>query len=178
MTAPTHLQIAAYIGRSLTSRAIQLFTRAGFNGPSHVAIRDTRTGLVYEAWEPHVVRILPHLGQDHAPGTRVDLYDWILAPADADKVLAFCASQVGRKYDFLGILGFLTKRARDNYDKWFCSEMVVAAGNLTRNPIVMRTNPRNAAPVHVCWSPALIYHGSVQTRRDGVDFLPYRPPTY
>lgn len=178
MTAPTRLQVAAYIGRSTVSRAIQLFTRAGFSGPSHVAIRDTLTGLVYEAWEPHGVRILPHLGQNHTPGTRIDLYDWSLTPADADAVIAFCSQQVGKGYDFAGILGFVTKRARDSADKWFCSEMVVAAGNLTRNPILTRTSPRNAAPVHVCWSPTLIYHGSVQTRADGHDYLPYRPPTY
>ena len=178
MNSTTRLQVAAYIGRSNVSRAIQLFTRAGFNGPSHVAIRDTLTGLVYEAWEPHGVRILPHLGCDHMPGTRVDLYDWHLDAGDVEEVLVFCGSQVGKKYDFLGILGFVTKRARDDAGKWFCSELVTAAGNLTTRPLIVRTNPRNVAPVHVCWSPALQYHGSVQTRADGVDFLPYRPPTY
>ena len=174
----TRLQIAAYIGRSLTSRAIQIMTRAGFNGPSHVAIRDTVTGLVYEAWDAHGVRIIPHLGCDHTPGTRVDLYDWPLTTVDQERVLEFCRAQVGRGYDYLGILGFVTKRPRDAADKWFCSELVTAAARLTANPIIVRTNPRNVAPVHVCWSPTLHYHGSVQTRADGTDLLPYRLPTY
>lgn len=164
---PTRLQVAAYIGRSFVSRCIQTFTRAGFHGPSHVAIRDSFTGLVYEAWETAGCRILPHLGQGHCAGTTVHLYNWILSDEDVNRVLTFCNAQIGKKYDLLGILGFITKAPRDDLSKWFCSEMTVAASQLTRNPILTRTSPRNAAPVHVCWSPVLIYQLTVMTTLTG-----------
>jgi hypothetical protein len=174
----TRLQVAAYIGKSMVSRAIQWFTRAGWQGPSHVAIRDSQSGRVWEAWEGAGVRVLSHLGEGHTPGTRVDLFNWILSDADVERVLAFCDGECGKKYDLLGILGFVTKRPRDNGNRWFCSELVVAASQLTKNPLLERTCPRNVAPVHVCWSPVLWFQQSVQVHEGGQTVLPWVKPFY
>ncbi|ELZ6301321.1 hypothetical protein UXU72_001756, partial [Campylobacter coli] len=38
----------------------------------------------------------------------------------------FLYSQIGKKYDFLGILGFFTF-TKDSEDKWFCSEIIIRA---------------------------------------------------
>lgn len=174
----TRLQVAAYIGQSLTSRAIQWFTRAGWDGPSHVAIRDSQTGQVYEAWEGAGVRVLDHLGQGHSPGTVVHLYNWLLDDDDVASVTAFCRSQIGKKYDLRGALGFITRKRRDNADRWFCSELVTAAASLTKAPILERVPPHHVAPIHVAWSPTLWYHSTVCTHNMGHIELPHAEPYY
>lgn len=35
----------------------------------------------------------------------------------------WCETQVGKKYDYLGILGFIIPFIKDNPNKWFCSEV-------------------------------------------------------
>ncbi|EDO8872226.1 hypothetical protein GL638_00555 [Campylobacter coli] len=42
------------------------------------------------------------------------------------KIKEFLYSQIGKKYDFLGILGFFTL-TKDSEDKWFCSEIIIRA---------------------------------------------------
>lgn len=39
----------------------------------------------------------------------------------------WCESQVGKKYDYRGILRFFVGVKEDNPDKWFCSEICCAA---------------------------------------------------
>lgn len=46
------------------------------------------------------------------------------APAD---VLKLAASQIGKPYDWAGILGFATRQNWQSEDKWFCSELVAWA---------------------------------------------------
>jgi len=38
----------------------------------------------------------------------------------------FLSAQIGKNYDWAGIMGFITSRDWRNDDKWFCSEIVAA----------------------------------------------------
>lgn len=178
MRIPTRLQWAAYIGRSFVSRSIQLATRAGLEGPSHVAIRDSQTGAVYEAWEPNGVRVISHLGEGHAPGTRVDLFNWPLSDEDVSRVISFFLGEVGCKYDFRGIASFILKTPRDDPEKWFCSEINTAAGLLTANPVLVRCAPRSITPIASVRSPVLLYQSSVRTTKHGHQPLERNEPLY
>ena len=56
---------------------------------------------------------------------------WVVVPLDygeaaEEKVLAFCREHEGRKYDYLGVAGFVFGNP-DSESKWFCSEICVAA---------------------------------------------------
>ena len=44
-----------------------------------------------------------------------------------DEMLKFCNKQEGKKYDYLGVVGFVLPFVSDSKDKWFCSEVVAEA---------------------------------------------------
>jgi hypothetical protein len=136
------------------------------------------TGVVYESWQPNGVRVIQHLGQGHKVGTRVDLFNWSLSGEEVSRVIAFLLGEVGCKYDFLGIASFVFKTPRDNPDKWFCSEIAVAASRLTTNPVLVRCPPRCISPIDSVRSPVLVYQGSVRTTTTGHINLQREEPTY
>lgn len=45
--------------------------------------------------------------------------------------LDFCHKQIGKKYDKIGILGFASGRNWRDETKWFCSELVTRAGEVS-----------------------------------------------
>lgn len=91
---------------------------------SHVAIVDGRC-KEFKIWESAihgVVHVSPDLTRaidgfyiDVLEDTATKMYNWL-------------DSQVGKSYDFLGLLGFLWRTNKyQNSDKWFCSELIAAA---------------------------------------------------
>ena len=48
-------------------------------------------------------------------------------PAGYELLIAFCKQQIGKKYDYLGILNFIVPFMHNNKNKWFCSELVCKA---------------------------------------------------
>ncbi len=67
------------------------------------------------------------------------MYDIKIDNAKDYKVLyAFCVSQIGKKYDYFGILNFVIPFIHNNKNKWFCSEICTKAlqvGNVIPNDI-------------------------------------------
>jgi uncharacterized protein YycO len=118
--------IAAYQGRSLTSRIIQAFNWSCY---SHIAWVDEQDGSVIEAWHRGGVSKAPNMSTNHTPGTSVVMFDVIdETPRHTPLIREFLQAQVGKQYDFAGILGFLIRSRRLQHDgKWFCSELVAAA---------------------------------------------------
>jgi uncharacterized protein YycO len=116
--------IAFYQGRSLISRAIRLFNWSEF---SHAAWIDDDASC-FEAWRGRV-RHDACASANHTPGT--PLYRYAVAgetPAIRAAVRGFLRAQVGKRYDYLGILGFVLRSSRlANQNRWFCSELVAAA---------------------------------------------------
>ena len=72
-----------------------------------------------------------------------------LSDGDKDIIINFALSKVGKKYDWLGILGFAIDRDIDNPNRYFCSEFVSKAFSL-KYPLIPR-KPSGLIP------PELIY---------------------
>lgn len=147
--------IALYKGISLLSRLIRWYSRSEY---SHAAWIDPDTGACYEAWT-NGVRMVPSFESCHTPGTHVDIF---ATPANREQSLAirrFHQQLVGKAYDWHGIFHFVTRRpehARDQ-DRWFCSELVVAAYRAAGVPLLARVEPYKVYPSMLAWSPLLVH---------------------
>lgn len=127
------IYIAAYRGKSLLSRLIEWRT---WGDVSHVALADLDRDMIVEAWQPEV-RMVRSLSEGHTAGTVVELYA-IPSATDAQLETMFdlAATQVGKPYDYRGVLNFMSRRSRDEepdtvdgygrIQAWFCSRLVVA----------------------------------------------------
>lgn len=126
--------IAIYRGKSWLSRIIQAFNWSPY---SHVAWIDDNDFTVYEAWRRGVSRA-PTPSHNHTPGTMVDLFTVKgETPEHTAIIREFMQSQLGKPYDFLGILGFVFRATRlQRKTKWFCSELVAEAYATAGIPLV------------------------------------------
>ena len=73
---------------------------------------------------------------------------------DEAKVKEFAYSQIGKKYDWTAIVGFVARRDWTKEDNWFCSELVAVAlhkGGVT----VIRKEASRVTPEDILNSPLL-----------------------
>lgn len=156
------MKYAFYRGHSTVSRLIRWVTRGPY---SHVAMV-LRDGSVIEAWhQPPFVRRIRHLGEGHESGTQVDVYSVILPDEDAAE--QHLIESLGRKYDFKGVLGFLTRSKRDRSKGCFCSELGLEASIKGLAPLLERVPAWRVSPSQLSTSPRFTYLGSVHTRKEG-----------
>lgn len=139
--------ILLYRGVSLVSRAIRWQTRSEY---SHAAWM-LPDGSVIEAWRSGV-RHVPSPFVNHSPGTEIDVYAVDgLTSRQARDVRDFLLAQVGRGYDWLSVLRFVSRREGAS-SRWFCSELVHAA--LAEAGVELLRGPSwQFAPGHLAWSP-------------------------
>ena len=151
------MKILLYRGRSLISRLIQFQTRSDY---SHVALMMDDCS-VYEAWHVGGVRHLRSPFDGHSSGTYIDIFRITdLRDCDVDQVEFFLSKQLGKKYDFASVVRFITRREAPADDKWFCSELVLAA--LKRGGVeLLRLPPSEASPRDVSISPLLQYDKTI-----------------
>lgn len=114
--------IGQYYGTSLVSKAIKLKT---WSEISHTSAFLPGGEEVIEAWGKGVIRRPWREG--HTEGTRIDLLEVKCSPEQAQAFYLFLYSQIGKEYDFKGIMGFAFSSGIHNKEKWFCSELVFAA---------------------------------------------------
>ena len=140
------MKILAYRGKSLISKAIQWQTRSPY---SHVAIEHDNL-WVTEAWHVGGVAFSPDYRALHSGGTKVDVFG-IDIKFDQRAAEDFLAKQIGKKYDFSAIARFISRRDEPADDKWFCSELVLAA-----MPFLLRhIPPSHTTPRDITLSPYL-----------------------
>ena len=116
--------IGQYTGVSVTSKVIKWFTRSN---RSHSSAFLPPVGNIFsdviQAWHGGVTE--DHWAMRHRPGTFIDVYEIHCTP---QQQAAFYASMRRKKedhgYDFLGVIGFLSRRTNGKDDRWFCSEAV------------------------------------------------------
>jgi len=116
------IYLGQYIGVSPTSRAIQWFTRSNrSHSAAFLPPVDGVFGDVIQAWRGGVTE--DHWTERHRVGTMIDVYEFPCTPLQQS---IFYASMRRKKedagYDFLGVLGFLTRRTEGKDNRWFCSE--------------------------------------------------------
>jgi uncharacterized protein YycO len=144
------IEIAQYKGKSWISRAIKFVTWGQY---SHTAII-LGNGSIVEAWQgSNSVRVIKHISDGHKPGTPVDIYS-VRMGAEQERVFReFIASQIGKKYDFWGIAGFLRRKDLQRGESWFCSELFAAGCEKAGVKLLNNVRPSQVSPSMVTRSP-------------------------
>lgn len=118
----------------------RLIRAATFSEWSHVDVI-TRQGTLVGALATHGVIEYP-LRDRLAVATRMQIR---LIDGDADQAIAYARGQVGKAYDWIGLLGLEVGRDWQCDDKWFCSELAasaaVKAGNRAIDTDLFRITP-------------------------------------
>lgn len=149
--------VALYRGHSFISRTIQWITRGPY---SHAAIVDSDTGETWEAWHnPGRFRKLPSPWTMHNPGTQIDFFEVEGMTSEKSHIIrGICETwaMLGVRYDYLGVLRFVTRRKRRTAieSKLFCSEAVALACLWAELPI-LNAEASLISPSHLAWSPRL-----------------------
>lgn len=144
------MKILAYKGTGLVSKLIRLQTRSEY---SHVAIQ-LLDGTVVEAWAAGGVRHVASPLEAHKSKTEIDVF-LLTEEFDSGAVLQFLNSQLGKKYDFRSIFRFLTRRSSPLDDRWFCSELVLAAFRMGGLELLARVPSSEVSPRDITISPLL-----------------------
>jgi hypothetical protein len=154
--------IALYKGRSLISRAIRCFTWSPY---SHAAWIDTTANCVIEAWSGRVRRVAD-MSNQHTPGTAVDIFYVDVTREQDSKIAAFMQAQVGKRYDYRGVIHFITRRSENasGQTRWFCSELVHAAYRSAGIELLSRIPDYKVSPGLLSYSPLLRLVSTIKTR--------------
>lgn len=138
-------------GPGLVSKAIRWQTRGRY---SHAAWL-LPTGEVIESHIRSGVRLASSPFVQNGIEATFDVYAVrCLTGAQCLAISAFLRRQIGAKYDMLGILRFLAGVNRDNFHRWFCSELVAEACEEAGRPL-LRTDAWKISPESLAWSTEL-----------------------
>lgn len=151
------VHVLAHHGTGWVSRAIQFQTRSLWN---HISLRID--GLVYEAIEGVGVRVRTTHDIAQAFTSRQETIQPLRVeglPDDAPDLLkAFLRAQLGKPYDYVMVLRFLSRVQRQSdaaQAKWFCSELVCAALQQVGVSLFRDTSPWEVSPGLLVRSPML-----------------------
>ena len=137
-------------------------------GPLSSLIRwQTRSNYAHAAFNFHgrVIESLPWRGvicrAYHPSDNIADKFTVDLTSEVYEQLLAWATSQVGRRYDWQGVLGFVSRRKLLLNDRWFCSEFVFYGLAQVGKPLFVNTEAWEA-------HPGLLVRSSVLRRLDPV----------
>lgn len=139
---------------SVVSALIRWQTRSEYSHASLVCASD---GTLLEALEGRGVIVERRLGVD-VPREQVDLHVVRgLTAAEQAAMWQWALGQVGKGYDYVSVLRFVTRRAatRRSSGRWFCSELVHAAALHGAGVALQRMDSWRCAPDHLAISPLL-----------------------
>jgi uncharacterized protein YycO len=146
------MRILLYKGRSVLSRLIRFRTWSEY---SHAAL-EIEGDLIVDAWKSGVRKIeTPHEGHD--PETVIHAYRVPdMTDEERARIREFALSQVGRPYDYRGVLRFLSRRdPRRENRRWFCSELVFASFLRGGIELLARVPAHRVSPGELARSPLL-----------------------
>lgn len=116
MKAEYKPRLLLFRGRGIISWLIRWQTRSCY---SHAALM-LPDGSVIEAWQGAGVR-----RTWLRDWTEVDVFDiHEMTTEQWQAAIAFARCQIGKPYDYRGVLRFLSRRRKALDDRWFCSELV------------------------------------------------------
>lgn len=139
-------QVLLFRGRGLISALIRWQTRGEY---SHAAIRVGENEII-EAWTTGVrlKRITDWKG--------IDVFQPFVPYRAKVLAVSYAAQQIGKKYDFLGVLRFISRRKRNNPNRLFCSELVFGAFAHAGWELLARSKAWEISPDQLKRSPLLI----------------------
>jgi len=155
--------VLASKGISLTSRAIR-FRQWGFSF-THIAycfdLTTPHDPAVVEAWW-HGVR-LGRFSKTHTPGTEFSIFSVTVSKEQKEAIELFLKRQIGKPYDWLGILGFVFFNPNlESKNRWFCSELVFTAFQMAGVELLKNTHPSEVSPRLFLKSPLLQFEYSAK----------------
>lgn len=125
--------MGAYRGKSRMSRTIKFATCSKYSHVSHIEAKVLDGRMVGPLWEIESVGGMgvckvQYPGYNHTPGTRVDLFrlKQPLTDEQHEKLVKGLHAELGKKYDWWGIIGFLLRAKINDPAEWFCSELLHA----------------------------------------------------
>lgn len=71
------------------------------------------------------------------------------------RILNFLLRRVGSKYDWMGCVRFLSGVNRNNWERWFCSELDAEASEDAGRPL-LKADAFRLSPVTLSWSTELV----------------------
>lgn len=101
-----------------------------------------------------------NFSEGHSNGTIVTVFDIVDPNFDDKKAIEFLLEQVGKPYDWLGLLRFITHVPEKNNGKWFCSEVGAAVCEHVNSPLQI-FHPCKLAPAHLAMSTGLRESGEL-----------------
>lgn len=144
--------IVFFYGTGIIGEAIRWQTRGKY---SHVGYL-MPDGSIIEAWHMGGVLHSDCPFVLHGPDVTFDVFDVSgITALQRLEVQAFLQRQIGSGYDYIGVLRFLSHVNRNNYDAWFCSELVAEAHEEAHAPLLM-TEAWRISPVALSWSTELL----------------------
>ena len=124
------MYVAFYVGKgklfNRLIRAFQYLTGCEYWKASHVELLrsyDEKTGT-YQAYSSSAMD-----GGVRIKNIRLDASKWVLFQVDpmlGEQADAWMKANVGAKYDWLGIIGQVFKRVKQDSNKYYCNEAVQA----------------------------------------------------
>ena len=155
------IYVCATKGISLASRIIRWkqwgypYTHLAYIGTE---IDDPDNPTVIEAWWSGVEKC--KLSKNHTPGTEYSIFSYDVISAEATANERFMHAQIGKSYDYRGLLGFVFySKALDEKSRWWCSEILFAAALKTSVCLFRDTDPAEVDPRLFLKSPRLIHEG-------------------
>lgn len=155
-----YVQVIAHNGKGRGSRIIIVMTRGRF---SHLSLRFVNTPDLLILWlntikikgvrilwtKDHELESIQGKGVQHQPFVPSDnqtTFNFHHTPEQAEIILRTAVGLLGKKYDWSGIGGFITRRDKENPNRWFCSELVayclLKAGIVLLNMKCYKQSPR------------------------------------
>lgn len=154
------MKVALYSGLSAVSRLIRWQTRSCY---SHAALL-LDGGAVIESWHRGGCDLHPHLGTVHTPGTPVDIFSVEgLDAAAAARARNYAEMHLGDRYDWMGVVRFVSRRPHRPSGRVFCSSLVAGALLSAGVPLLLRAPAHHLSPRDISLSPRLTHLRTVLT---------------
>ena len=175
------IAICQYQGKSAVSRMIRLRTWSDISHSAIALLPDSFRALcradqldvlahvpIIEAWRGRV-QLAHGIETLHTPGTPVRVYAVEAAGLNEQAAWQFALSQVGAKYDYRGVLGFVSRRDGAQRDhKWFCSEHAFASVLAGGVELLARIPAHRVSPGVLDTSPLMVpvFNASNERRQE------------
>lgn len=148
--------ILLFKGRGFISTMIRWQTRSHY---SHAALLLRDGSTIIEAWQGEGVRKKQIGDWNDVDTFHVDVSDQVW-----DAVIAFAEAQIGKPYDYVQVLRFVSRRKPVDDGKWFCSELAFEAFRWNGVKLLDRVPGSAVSPAMLSWSPLLksstVYSGT------------------
>lgn len=141
-------RLLLFHGKGIISALVRFQTRGAY---SHAALLLPDGETIIEAWQGAGVRKRKVTNWEGIDKFKIN------ARVDWDVAIAFAEKQIGKPYDYVSVLRFVSRRRGKDDSKWFCSEICfesILAGGCA----LLRTDePWRISPWHLALSPLISF---------------------